>query len=40
MALNEFLGHVETHRPLGDPKTQTFMNEMSDEACPPNLSAR
>lgn len=32
MTLNEFLSHVEARRPLGDTETQTFMNEMSDEA--------
>ena len=32
MTLNEFLAHVEARRPRGDPETQTFMNEMSDEA--------
>lgn len=32
MTLQEFLAHVEARLPLGDPETQTFMNEMSDEA--------
>lgn len=32
MTLNDFLAHVEARLPLGDPETQSFMNEMSDEA--------
>ncbi len=32
MTLNEFLAYVKTRQPLGNPETQLFMNEMSDEA--------
>lgn len=32
MTLNDFLAQVKERRPLGNPETQAFMNEMSDEA--------